>query len=74
MSTAKVEAENQCLIERAIGAIYQSGAKVHNLIVEMQGETMILRGTAGSYYQKQLAQQAILENFPNEVVNRIQVY
>jgi hypothetical protein len=38
---------------------------VQNLTVELQPEQIVLRGLANSYYVKQLAQQAVLDLFPD---------
>ena len=39
--------------------------RVKHLTVELQQEQIVLRGLANSYYVKQLAQQAVLDLFPD---------
>jgi hypothetical protein len=39
----------------------RSHGRVRDLRLEVQGEGLVLRGQVSSYYDKQLAQQAVLE-------------
>jgi hypothetical protein len=42
----------------------RTGRRVRNLMVELQPERIVLRGSADSYYVKQLAQHGVLDLFP----------
>jgi hypothetical protein len=42
----------------------RTGRRVRNLSVELLPEAVVLRGSADSYYVKQLAQEGILELLP----------
>jgi hypothetical protein len=43
----------------------RTGRRVRNLCVEVIPEGVVLRGLAGSYYVKQLAQQEIRDRLPH---------
>jgi hypothetical protein len=42
----------------------RTGRRIQNLSVELVPEGVVLRGRAGSYYLKQLAQQEIRDRLP----------
>jgi hypothetical protein len=43
----------------------RTGRRVRNLLVELEAGRIVLRGTADSYYVKQLAQHGVLDLFPD---------
>jgi hypothetical protein len=43
----------------------RTGRRVRNLAVELHSECVVLRGSASSYYVKQMAQQAIRDQLPS---------
>ena len=43
----------------------RTGRRVQNLDIELCPEGVVLRGSADSYYVKQLAQHGVLEVLPN---------
>lgn len=48
--------------------------RLQNLTVEVESDTIILRGSAGSFYVKQLAQHCVLDRFPGtRILNAIEV-
>ena len=52
----------------------RTGRRVHNLAVEVAGETVVLRGKASSFHVKQLAQSGVREVLPQVTVrNAIEV-
>jgi osmotically-inducible protein OsmY len=59
----------------AVLALQQSPiSALHNLEVTAEGDLIILSGKVGSYYYKQLAQEAVISIAGNrEVVNNIRV-
>jgi len=48
--------------------------RLQNLTVEVEPDSIILRGSAGSFYVKQLAQHGVLDLFPGtRIHNAIEV-
>ncbi|HEV3116041.1 MAG TPA: hypothetical protein VGY58_03240 [Gemmataceae bacterium] len=43
----------------------RTGRRVRNLAIEMRPERVVLRGSASSYYVKQLAQQGVRDVLPH---------
>jgi hypothetical protein len=52
----------QSLVERQVQM--RTGRRVRNLAVELMSEAVILRGSASTYYIKQLAQHGVREVLP----------
>ncbi len=59
----------------AVSALRQSPiSALHNLEVAAEGDTIVLMGRVGSYYYKQLAQEAVISvAHGREIVNQIRV-
>jgi osmotically-inducible protein OsmY len=59
----------------AVSALRQSPiSALHNLQVSAEGDTIVLMGRVGSYYYKQLAQEAVISVAAGrEIVNQIRV-
>lgn len=73
MSTVILNDED--LVDRVIRVIHErTGRMVRGLRVEVQAGQVILRGLSPSYYYKQLASHAAMEELAGQnVVNDIQV-
>jgi hypothetical protein len=52
----------------------QLSRRVHDLRLSAQGDVLILRGRAGSYYAKQLAQELVRKLTAVLLINEIDVY
>lgn len=60
-------------IERIVRS--RAGSQIEQLHVEVEGDTIVLSGVARSYYAKQLATHATLNELPDcEVCNSIDVH
>jgi hypothetical protein len=59
-------------IKRAIRR--ETGRRIQNLAVELQGDALLLRGRCASFHCKQVAQQAAMSFLSgNSLVNQIEV-
>jgi hypothetical protein len=59
-------------IERIVRC--RTGGRIRDLRVELQGEDVVLSGTASTYYAKQLATHAALDEITNgQLTNSIEV-
>jgi hypothetical protein len=52
----------------------QLSRRVHDLRLSAQGDVLVLRGRAGSYYAKQLAQELVRKLTAVLLINEIDVY
>ncbi len=73
MSTVILSDED--LVDRVIRVVHErTGRMVRGLRVEVQPGQVVLRGLSPSYYYKQLASQAAMEELAGQVIaNEIQV-
>jgi hypothetical protein len=59
----RLDASKQQELERRVHL--RTSRRVRNLMVELEPQRVILRGSADSYYIKQLAQQGVLDVLPD---------
>lgn len=69
---AEEERRRLVRIKRAIRR--KTGGGIHQLSVDVEGESLVLRGRSASFYYKQVAQEACMPQLAGQVlVNEIQV-